>query len=229
MRLKNFLLIILFSATQVFSQQNTDSNASKKNFTEIDSEGKIQQRYLFEEDSRKEQEEDLAFLDQQIKDLQKELQRLSPYIKKFKADSVKDSKYLRHTEAYKQLYPDSKYEYIVNEFFSLNLENGSATFTVRRGRLGATKLENTQIRELSMEGDYKTIQLKVDRYHADGKQASEIYSFSSVVEPESRVKLVRNYRNELEKAVRTLDRIIEKDQNKQHVNTVNAVRDVDIN
>lgn len=250
MKLKHVLLIALLLSSQFVSaaDDNKPASANKPNFTEIDQDGKIKQRYLFEEDSKQKQEDDLVLFDQQIKMYQKEMQRLLPFIKKYKAenikdnpnllvdnrntfrvDDIKDNQYIRQTASYVSKYPDTQFQYMVNEFFTVNMDNAAVTFTTRRGRLGVSKMELTEIRELTMKDDYKSTELKVTVFTADGKQETRSYAFNSIIEPEERRRLVRNYRYEIERAVRLVDKIIEKEQNKQYIKTANAIRDVDTN
>lgn len=191
----------------------------------INEDGNVKQRTLTSKEAQKEQEEDIKMLDEQIKYYQQELQKLVPYIKKFKAHYIKDNKYKQKTDSFREFRPGSRYRYMVNEFFTVNLEDNSVMFTQRSGRLGDNSERMLRIRELSGKGTADSVALKVSTYTPEVAKA-DVATFDSknVVEPDQRIVLIREYRKKLEHAVRTLDKIVEGGINRNMVDVTNTLK-----
>ncbi|MCP5498343.1 MAG: hypothetical protein H7A25_00435 [Leptospiraceae bacterium] len=232
-----YILIGLSLTTGIFAQDNAagaagsgSSGDSNTTYTvELDGEGNPKMRNLPSEDSRKELEEDVKNLEKDIKFFSEKIQKLVPYLKKYRADEVKDNKFTRQTEAYKNSIQGQVYHYMINESFTLDLGSNELSFKQRKGRLGARTYELTQIRELSGKGDAASVKLTIQKYTQYGKLDLEVVEYGKIMDPSYRVRILRNYRNMVEGAARTLDKLVEGAIHKDYVKVANSIRDIDTN
>ena len=234
MKLKYLVLGLFLFSSFAYAQDAADDTSSagggdkSTSYTaDLNEDGTVKQRTLSSKEAQKEQEEDIKMLDEQIKDYQAKLQKLIPYIKKFKPHRIKDNKYVQDTDSYRDFRPGSRYRYVVNQFFTVNMEDNSVAFTERSGRLGATYERVLRIREISAKGSGESVKLKITTFTPDAQKPKVAeFDAKNIIEPEQRISVLREYRKKLEHAVRTLDKIVEGGIHRNYINVVNSIKNI---
>lgn len=226
------VLLILGMSGYLFAQDASDaSKSSGKNrsfVVTLGDDGTFKPR-----DFDDEQDKDLKLLHETIKYYHERIQKSMNYFEKNKKKLDKDGKYVRNTAAYKDTLYSNKYTYIVNESFAIVAKSGkveSIEFSQRRGRVESNfDNETTTVNYNAALSDQtsKDLILKVDGYFA-GSAINREYKLSNVVQPVDRLNMVRNYRDLLQRALRTIDKEIEIDNQNREEKIQNILKGTDL-
>ena len=159
------------------------------------------------------QQKELEELGKDIIEYQAKFREFLPYLKLRKlithdSYTAEGERYIKHDFA-------AKTKYFIQEYaiYKINGENISEiTFRTRKGLLGSDRPNITEYRDImnTNTAGYENIQIKIHTF-GEGHPETIIYDLQNIREPRERLKLVRAYRNNLERSVRQLDQKIQQE------------------
>ncbi|MBE7412003.1 MAG: hypothetical protein L6Q54_02375 [Leptospiraceae bacterium] len=185
------------------------------------------------------QESDLTILSKDIDDFHKKISELLPFMEKEK--KIKDGKYIKQLSAYRDSFPlRTADQFMVNEQFMISLGGRTVdgkgfvleniTFSRRVSRLGKLKDELKSLYEIAntsaSKSGYEGIELRLTNTNATGTAPVKIYNLKNIVDPRERVRLVRHYRNNLELALRQMDKVIQNNFRFEEIETERTMREL---
>ncbi|MCC6274689.1 MAG: hypothetical protein IT569_02420 [Leptospiraceae bacterium] len=185
------------------------------------------------------QESDLVILSKDIDDFHKKISELLPFMEKEK--KIKDGKYVKQLSAYRDSFPlRTADQFMVNEQFTLALGGKTAdgkgfileniAFSRRKSRLGNSREELMSVYEIAnvsaSKSGYEGIELHLTNTTSSGKAPVKIFNLKNIVDPRERVRLVRHYRNNLELALRQMDKVIQNNFRSEEIETERTMREL---
>ncbi len=216
-----FYLLVLAFSLELFSDEFP---------TLINPDGSFQFREF-----NSEQKKTYVFLKNQINYFHSEISKIVPYLNRMKL--IQKDEYTREFRNYIEVEPYTRKQFFLVDTFTIKTAAGKFSgidFKRNRTLIEANRDPETVIKSIGNEivgDDFSTLNLKVVTYanYSDPKNPlTQKFVFKEMISPLDRIKLMRAYRNKVEEALRSLDKMVDRKALNDNTSISNTLKEIEI-